>query len=124
MLKSIELKEGFILEFDEEKNKINIRRLVFNNLIIATNWMEVTDFVAILEAATRNKLGTKKRYQAHEATVYGIMGEDYNVCIDFIGYELIYKFDIVEVMQIISKLNKLLHMADKLKNCHKVFDSY
>lgn len=117
MIKYIELKEDFVLFFEEDKQKINIKGLNLYGNRIADDWMEVADFVAILEAATRNKLGTKKKYyMSPSVSIYGKMYDnDYHVCID-IKDDYIYKFDIVQVIQLVSKLNKLLHMANKLLN--------
>ncbi len=115
MGKVIYLKEGFSFVFEEKQKKINILRLDFFEMIIAFNWMEVTDFVAILECALRNKLGTKKKHVIGGVIVYGEIDKEYFTCIELDNYQnKIIKFDIVQVQQIVSKLNKLLHMANKL----------
>ena len=116
MTKAITTKEGFRLLFEEEKNKINITELTFRGLLIAGNWMEMTDFIAILECALKNKLGTKNKYKINDISVFGeMLNSEFFVCIDSNLYEDMVKFNIVETQQIVSKLNKLLHMANKLQ---------
>lgn len=114
MTKAITTKEGFTLVFKEEKSKINIIELTFRGLLIAGNWMEMTDFIAIFECALKNKLGTKNKYKINDISVFGeMLNGEFLVCIDFNLYEDIVKFNIVETQQIVSKLNKLLHLANK-----------
>ena len=111
----IKLKEGFTVIFEEKQKKINITQLEIYDRIIAFNWMEVTDFVAILECALKNKLGTKKKHEVGGVIVFGELDEEFLVCIDSQNFEReTIKFDIVQTQQIVSKLNKLLHMANKL----------
>lgn len=115
MQQYINLKEGFTVIFEEKQKKINILQLELCEVIIAFNWMEVTDFVAILECALKNKLGTKKKHEIGGVIVFGEIDEEFFVCIEFQGFEKeIIRFDIVQTQQIVSKLNKLLHMANKL----------
>lgn len=116
MIKEIVFKEGFVLTYEEHKHQIKIKGLRLDEYSISRNWMGVTDFVAILESSTRNKLGTKNKYHMGEFDIYGVMEENYKLVIDAGIYHVPHKFDIVQVMQIVSKLNKLLHMADKLDN--------
>ena len=115
MQHTIKLREGFSFIYEEEQKKLNVLKLVFLEMTVARNWMEVTDFVAILECALRNKLGTKKKYESSGVVVYGEIDEEFHVCIQYQGFDRkIFRFDIVETQQIVSKLNKLLHMANKL----------
>ncbi len=115
MQQYINLKEGFSLIYEEKQKKINILQLALCEIIIAFNWMGVTDFVAILECALRNKLGTKKKHELGGVIVFGEIDEEFEVCIDFIAPDInTVRFDIVQTQQIVSKLNKLLHMANKL----------
>jgi|GEM_PF-6798358 len=115
MLESISFKEGFSFIFEEKQKKINILQLRFYETIVAINWMEVTDFVAILECALKNKLGTKKKYEIGGIVVFGEIEREFFVCIELDNFQnKVIKFDIVQTQQIVSKLNKLLHMANKL----------
>ena len=111
----IHLKEGFTVICEEKQKKINILQLELCEVIIAFNWMEVTDFVAILECALKNKLGTKKKHEIGGVILFGEIDEEFLVCIEFKDSEnRTVRFDIVQTQQIVSKLNKLLHMANKL----------
>lgn len=115
MEKSITLKEGFSLHFYENRSKININKFSFYHEILATNWMEVVDFIAVLESAQRNRLGLNKKYEFNNVKIYGqIMDKEYFVCLESGYCTEIFTFDMVIVQQIISKLNKLLQISDKL----------
>ena len=108
MHKIITLREGFRFIIEEKSNKVNIKAFLYKESLIAEDWMEVTDFVAVLESGIRNKLGIKKKYQLkNNLLIYGtINNEDgFKVNLKF-NDNLIIDFDIVETQQLVSKLNK------------------
>jgi len=120
MSKIIKLKEGFEMTFLEMKNankqvvKIQILELSLFNALLAQNWMDVTDFVALLESAARNKLGTANCYQMYGTKIQGMIIEgEYKVVVSS-EFSKTVEFNVVQAQQISSKLNKMLHMADKL----------
>lgn len=115
----IKLKEGFIFVYKKSCKSINIEGLAYKNIFMAKGWMEIVDFVAILESAQRNKLGTSKKYKIGDSTtIFGEYKKEFLVHIN-INSEVL-KFDLVEIQQLVSKLNKLLHVANKLCSARPV----
>ena len=120
MIQCITLKEGFIFTYKENKRTIDVLTLSYEDIDIARGWMEITDFVATLESGIRGKLGTKKRYKIGEnTTVYGIFEKEFLVNIVLTQIHL--QYDLVETQQLVSKVNKLLHLANKLYQS-KIFE--
>ena len=109
----IELKEGFSFVYEENNKKINLQSLSLDGYRIANNWMETTDFVAILESALKNRLGTVNQYKVGQVTIFGTYSKNYIIHLIALD-STIATFDLIQTQQIVSKLNKLLHMVNKL----------
>lgn len=114
-MKEITLREGYKLIFHENKHKIDIVGLEYSDTLILEGWMEIVDFIAVLESALRNKLGTKKKCKVGKIlTVYGSYQNEFLVKIEMEFLEEVLVYNLVEIQQFVSKLNKLVHTANKL----------
>lgn len=115
MSKEIYLREGFSFVYNQEQNKTNIIGLYYEGYLIAKDWMEIVDFIAILESGLRGKLGTKHEYRiGSEMVVYGIYTNEFLVTIKLHFLDELLTYDLVQTQQLTSKLNKLVHTANKL----------
>ena len=114
-MSKILLKEGYTLIYTKNGHKINIEGLEYNDTLILKGWMEIIDFIAVLESALRNRLGTQTSYKiGKNISISGVYEKKFliNIDINFLEKSIVY--DLVETQQLVSKLNKLLHSADKL----------
>jgi len=125
MQQCIILREGYSFIFEEQLRKINIVGLSYRDILMLEGWMEITDFIAILECALKNKLGTKRNYAVGDnITMYGTYKDEFIVNIEMDFPYIHIKYNLVEVQQLVSKLNKLLHTANKLYKAVSIEESY
>ena len=105
---------NFALNGDRDNKHLKINELLYKGEVIATGFYEVVDFLAVLELSLKNKFGIQKSVKFNTSFLEGVMIErEYFVEVtDKHGTQE--HLDVIAVQQIVSKLNKLLQLADKL----------
>lgn len=87
-------------------------------MAVAKGWTSVSDFIAVLECGLRRKLNVKKgSYIDNTTVVYGVYINELIINIEiyseFKGHAFNVQLDWVKTQQLVSKLNKILYIADK-----------
>lgn len=117
-VKTINFHESFEFQyFWVDKKGYYTIGMSFRGYTIAKDWTEIVDFTTILEMSLRGKLGEKNRYELNDLVIYGKLrkNDGFYVCIEHTYLDIgITEMNPVEVHQVSTKLNKLLHQVNKL----------
>jgi len=110
---------GVILVKQEKTGRIEVHGVCYyDKAVLMEGWMGVIDLISVFETMVHGKLGKHYCESLGDIKLYGKMTNVYHLHLEIdLGFGKVQelKLNSLDCRRLSSKLNKVLHSADKLK---------